>query len=289
MHFARAVDTLPATDKISIATGLGMDESGANDLGLPSIVSINLCADQLLILLAEPKQILSLSHLSHEAAGSYFFQQALSYPVNNGTAEQVLALKPDRVIAGEYGAAYTVQLLREQGLIVEVLPVATSIDSMLTNLKLIARWINQEAKGAIVINSIKQRLNALDPPVIPRPRAAVYDPNGYTVGDNSIRGQALTLAGWHNVATERGIESYGSLPLENLLALAPDALIDAPYSSGTYSRAQAKTQHPALQRSGLNPRIIHLNSNTTICAGPWTIDVIEKLLYERKLFQAELK
>ena len=40
------------------------------------VASINLCADQLVMLLAEDEQILSLSNLSQQEAGSYYFERA---------------------------------------------------------------------------------------------------------------------------------------------------------------------------------------------------------------------
>ena len=39
-----------------------------------TVASINLCADQLVLLLADDEQILSLSNLSHRSAGSYYYK-----------------------------------------------------------------------------------------------------------------------------------------------------------------------------------------------------------------------
>jgi len=211
------------------------------------VASINLCADQLVMLLAEDSQIRSLSNLSHQEAGSYYFERAREYPVNEGNAEQILNLQPDVVIAGQYSSPHTLALLREVGLEVHILPIADSIEQMFENIESVSRWVGQE------------------------------DPNGYTSGASSLRGEVIELAGFRNAASEAGIESYGKLSLEAPINLNPDALIESPYSPGTWSRAQAMSQHPALRSAGIDPQIIPIPSRMMVCAGPWTLDVIEQL------------
>jgi iron complex transport system substrate-binding protein len=47
-------------------------------------VSLNLCSDELLLLLAAPEQIASLTHLSGKPEESPLWQQAQGYPANDG-------------------------------------------------------------------------------------------------------------------------------------------------------------------------------------------------------------
>ena len=248
---------------------------------LPRLVSINLCADQLLMSFADDEQILSLSNLSHDAAGSYHVEKALQFPINKGEVEQVLPLQPDLVIAGQYTDRYTVNLLKSVGLRVEQLPIANSMDELFLNFEKVAEWTGHPSRGRATIEQFKSRLAALSQSEEPRPRVAIYDPNGYTVGAASLRGEALDLSGWHNVATDLGIDSYGSMPLETLISLDPDALVESPFSADTWSRAQAHNAHPAIKQRGLKARVIAVPSAQTICGGPWTIEVVERLERER--------
>lgn len=255
----------------------------------PKVVSINLCADQLLLLLADSEQILSLSNLSHQSAGSYYYEQAQAYPVNEGHAEQVLTLQPDIVIAGQYSSPYTLDLLREVGLRVETIPIANSIDTMLANITQVSTWLGHPSRGDSLVSDLNKRLDALKASLkkdrqtstAELPVAAVYDPNGYTSGAQSLRGEMIELSGWRNAAAMAGIQSYGQLSLESIIRLQPDALIESPYSPGTWSRAQALSQHPALYKAGVDPHIINVPSRKTVCAGPWTVDVIEQMRAER--------
>ncbi len=245
------------------------------------VASINLCADQLLILLADEDQILSLSNLSHQEAGSYFFKKAREFPSNEGHSEQIFTLAPDLVIVGQYSNVHTVELLQEVGLRIETLPIANDVDTVLQNILSVSAWLGHAERGRQIVEALETRLSNLQEPDGSGPLAAVFDPNGYTSGKNSLRGQMLDLSGWNNAASLAGIDRFGKLSLEAMIHLAPDALIESPYSPGTYSRAQVMSQHPALHGAGLKPHIISIPSRMTVCAGPWTMDVIEQLEAER--------
>jgi len=262
---------------------IGGNESTAD--ALPSVVSINLCADQLVLLLAEPDQILSLSNLSHDSAGSYLYKQARHYPVSKGESESILALQPSLVLAGQYTTRHTVEMLVDLGIRVEIVPIANTFEQLYDNITNVAGWLGNSDKGVAMVARLRKRLARQEQNLARqstvRPTAAYYDPNGYTVGEKTLRGRALELAGWTNVAADWGIEHYGTIPLESMVVLAPDALVDSPYSEGTYSRAQQMVQHPALRSHGLDPMVISIPGRQTICAGPWTVDMVDLLTEKR--------
>lgn len=259
------------------------------------VASINLCADQLLILLADPGQIASLSNLSRDPTGSYYHIKARDYPINNGLAEQILPLQPNLVIVGEYSAPYTVRLLEQSGLTVETLPIARSVDDMLANVQRVGDWLGQSGRAAQIVAGLRERLQQIQrlqeqeagvsgpsSAVRRKPTIAVFDPNGYTVGRNTVRGDLLHRAGWHNIAADRGIDDYGRIALETLVLAAPDALITSPLKPGSWSRAQMQVRHPVLSTSGINPLAISIPGRHTLCEGPWLLDVLETLVAQRR-------
>ncbi len=256
---------------------------------LTTVASINLCTDQLVLLLADDDQILSLSNLSHDQAGSYLYERARQYPATKGESEQILALQPDLIVAGEYTTRHSVALLVELGFRVEQVPIANTLEQLYSNIRNVAAWLGHPQKAQQLIDQLQERILALPQntteTMVASPSAAFYDPNGYTVGRKTLRGEALALAGWSNAAANWGIEHYGSLPLEAMIALAPDAIIDSPYGEGTYSRGQQVLKHPALRAGGLDPMVIKVPSRQTICAGPWTVDLIELLALRRQQWQ----
>ncbi|MEZ5449689.1 MAG: ABC transporter substrate-binding protein, partial [Thiolinea sp.] len=220
------------------------------------------------------------THLSHEPSASIHYQQALGYPTTRALAEEILPFQPDLVITSEYGNPNTLALLEKLGLRIEKLAIAENLEGVEANIRKIARLSGHVQRGEALIADMQQRLQALPQTTQKPPLAAVYDPNGYTVGAQSLRGQMIRLAGWRNAGEELGIAGYGELSLEAMVQLAPDALIDSPYSHA-YSRARALSRHPALVESALRPHIISLPSAMTICGGPWTVQGIEQLARER--------
>ena len=62
----------------------------------PAIVSLNPCTDAILAEVADPAQILAISHYSHDPqATSMDLAAALRFRATGGTVEEVLALAPD--------------------------------------------------------------------------------------------------------------------------------------------------------------------------------------------------
>ncbi|MEW8396486.1 MAG: ABC transporter substrate-binding protein, partial [Candidatus Thiodiazotropha sp.] len=62
------------------------------------VVSVNLCSDQLLLLLADPPQVASVSHLATQPASSFVAEQAARYPLNRARAEEIIRLQPDLIL-----------------------------------------------------------------------------------------------------------------------------------------------------------------------------------------------
>lgn len=265
--------------KLLLLALLGVGSNTA--LASTRVVSMNVCADQLLLELADAEQIVALSELSRHADASFHHVRAEQFPNTLPTAEQVLALQPSLVIASNFGQQHTIALLRQQGIRVEEMPIAQTLDEVFLNIRQLSLWLDQSKKGDALVAILKRRIESLANPVPPKPLAAIFDANGYTVGKHSLRGQMLELAGFDNMANTLGIQSYGKISLESLLVNTPAAIVDSPYATGTWSRAQALPLHPALRRSKFAPKVISLAVNSTICAGPWTIDNIEILTNQR--------
>ena len=77
------------------------------------VVSLNLCTDQMLVLLA-PEKVAALSPLARDPALSFVAPQAEHLPVVRASAEAVLRLHPDLVLAAPYGAQTTLALLQQE-------------------------------------------------------------------------------------------------------------------------------------------------------------------------------
>ena len=61
--------------------------------------------DELLLRLADPRNVASVTWLARDPGSSNVADLAAEIPVNHGLAEEIIPLQPDLVIAGIYTAA----------------------------------------------------------------------------------------------------------------------------------------------------------------------------------------
>jgi hypothetical protein len=114
-------------------------------------VSINLCTDQLAMMLAAPGQLVSVSDLAADPHSSAMAREARAFPANHGRAEEVYLLRPDLVLAGAYSDPATVAMLRRVGLRVVQFDTARSLADTRDRIAQMARLLGREAAGAALI------------------------------------------------------------------------------------------------------------------------------------------
>jgi len=272
---------------------LGLGASAAEPEPPQRIVSINLCSDQYLLLLADPAQIRSVSFLAQQPDSSYLYQKALAYPANRGEVEQVISYRPDLILGGTFTSRATTRLLQQQGFNIHLLSHPRSLDEVEQQLLAIGKLLGHQPRAEALVAQMRQRaaqqkLRLADSTAEKgqRPSLLQYAPGGYTQGADTLVGDLISRAGWRNAATELGIASIGSLDLEQLLRLAPLALVDAPTTSSQHSLAQRMLKHPILQRAERPRYRIELDRRLWICGGPWLLDAIDALWQERQRIQS---
>ncbi|RTL67906.1 MAG: hypothetical protein EKK41_16490, partial [Hyphomicrobiales bacterium] len=109
-----------------LTTALAAATAGAAEPARPArIVSLDLCADQILIDLVARRRIAAVTHLAADPSVSAIAEKARGYPVTRGAAEDVLQHDPDLVLAGQFGVSSTVSLLQRVGRNVVVVPLAS--------------------------------------------------------------------------------------------------------------------------------------------------------------------
>src|SRR5215510_9800599 len=80
------------------------------------IASMNLCTDELVLRLAERRNIASITWQARNPDNSSVAHLAQDVPINHGLAEEIIPLKPDLVLAGIYTTRATVALLKRAGI-----------------------------------------------------------------------------------------------------------------------------------------------------------------------------
>jgi iron complex transport system substrate-binding protein len=230
------------------------------------IVSLNLCADALVLRLADRVDIQSVTWLARNPENSVVAEEAAMVPVNHGLAEEVAALNPDLVVVGAFTTRTTVALLRRLGLPILELGVPDTIDGIRAQIRQVAAALGQVARGEDMIAAMDARLAAIRPPAV-HPLAVVLRPNGFTAGRGSLVDEILARAGARNLAAEQGLENYGQIPLETVALAGVRLLILNQAENRDPSLGEALLDHPVLAALP-DLRLVRVPSRLWTCAGP---------------------
>jgi iron complex transport system substrate-binding protein len=225
--------------------------------GTERVVSLNLCTDQMLVLLA-PEQIAALSPLARDPALSFVATQAEHLPLVRPSAEAVLHLHPDLILAAPYGAQTTLALLQQEHVPVLRIALPQDFPGIRQMTRLLANALGVLQRGEALLSAMDNVLETL-----PHPghevHALVWEPRGFTAGPGTLMDAVLHAAGMSNASDGRAVG------LEALLRHPPDLLI-VPATPSYPSLATTLLDHPAL--AGLPRRAIP--PALTICAGPFS-------------------
>ncbi len=249
----------------------------ARAAGPQRIVSINLCADQLLLMLAEPRSIASVTYLATNPAVSPLADLAQRIPENYGLAEEVLPYKPDLVLASAFTVHSTNALLRKLGVAVLEIKVAGSLEDIRDNIRSVAAAIGNPDTGARLLAEFDRRLAASSiSPAPPRAVAALYRENNILYGTNTIAGTFTKAAGLDNLADLLGLKGFSDLPLEILIEQQPDIVI-----AGTRSRHAARgilayrnLHHPALAKLLDKRALVRIPDRLWACGSPAMVEAV---------------
>ena len=239
------------------------------------VVSVNLCTDQLAMMLAAPGQLVSVSKVARDPYSSAMAEEAAGMPVNSGRAEEVFALRPDLVLAVSWTDPYLLSTLTRLGVRVEVFDLVQTLDDIPALVTRLGAVLGREDAATARAAEFQRDLTALRS-AARTPRSAVfYYPNGYTLGAGTLSDEILQAAGFRNLAGDLGYSAGGVMPLEELVQAKPDLVITAPAYAGA-SRAEEIMQHPVLRRVTEDAATVESGAEWG-CGTPLVIEAIRRM------------
>ncbi|WP_414896938.1 ABC transporter substrate-binding protein [Rhodovulum sp. YEN HP10] len=241
---------VPPSSAIRLAAALALAGTAALADPPGRVVSMNLCTDQLAMLVAGPGQLVSVSDLAANPMNSAMAGAARAYPANTGGAEEIFLMRPDLVLAGTYSNPATLAMLERLGIRVARIGLTTRLNEIPDRLRQTGRLLGREARAEALAHAFEQDLARLSQSGPPRPLAAFFYANGYTQGEGTLADDILTRAGFANLArtdqAAQGRHGGFDLALEELVMADPELLIlSRPYPKT--SRAEEILAHPALR------------------------------------------
>ncbi|TWI82956.1 iron complex transport system substrate-binding protein [Roseibium hamelinense] len=242
------------------------------------VVSVNLCTDQLAMLLAKPGQLISVSHLAADETISLMSADANRLMLNHGLAEEIFRMDPDLVVAGKYTDRATINLLKRLGKPVEEFDPATSFEDIAANTKRMGTLLGNGDAAERLIAQMRVEVSKLSLEYQQnRPVLGSFGTNSYTSGAGTLENDIVGKAGFRHLGDEIGIAGTTRLPLEALVLANPDYVMIWDRHSTNPSRSAAVLTHPALDARFGEDRKISADSRYWICGTPLTAGAIQRL------------
>ncbi len=246
------------------------------------VVSTFLCTDEYVFRLVPRSHIAALSYESvdRHPVVSTIADAAGGIRVIRPSTETVLALKPDLVVMYA-GTKPRLHLnLKKLGVPILDVPWANSLADVRAITHMLGERLGAPGKARALLAGMDRKIaeakaNAPQPPV----RTILYEPQGYA-SVQGVTDEVLRLSGLADVAPAGSLTRTGQLPVESVIAAAPELLILGGEERSGSGRAYAILHHPALRALAGRTYIKFANLTPLLCPGPWSLDsakTLEKL------------
>ena len=257
-----------------LAACAGEGPARVGDGGRPTIVSLNPCSDAILAEVAEPGQLLAISHYSKDPRSSSMEAPiAARFAATGGTVEEVLALDPDMVVAGSFLAPATRAAFADLGIEVVTLGIAGDVSASKAQVRKLAELAGNRDAGERLVSRIERALAEARPRDDERVDVLLWQPGGIVAGEETLVSDLLARTGLDNVAPLRGLSQADYVALEDVVAAPPKVLLVAGGEMG--QRHPVLDQMPQLRRERFDTGLLY-------CGGPTIIRAARRLAEIRR-------
>lgn len=241
------------------------------------VVSTFLCTDEYVFRLVPRERIAALSYeaTDRNPVVSTIANRARGIRTIRPTTETVLSLTPDLVVMYA-GTNPRLHLnLKKLGIAVLDVPWANSLADVRAITTTLGDKLGVPGTAKEMLAEMDRKI-AVARAAAPRPpvKAIFYEPNGYT-STGGIIDEVMALSGIVNAAPQARLTRTGTLPVEAVIAAAPELLILGGEERSGSAMAYTILHHPALK--ALKGRTEHAFLTPLLCPGPWSLDAAQTL------------
>lgn len=221
-----------------------------------TLVSLDYCADQFVLALADREQILAVS----KDAGrrfSHLREKAAGIPQVRAAAEDVIALKPDVVVRSFGGDSRALAFYERFGIRTVQIGYAEDVQGTVDALRAAAAEIGQGRRA-------EELIAAMPGPAPDTGRSALYvTPGGVSAGKGTMIGSIMAAAGLSNANTGEG---WTDLPLERLVQSPPALMLTAFFGFDDDATDHwSVSRHPVMQRLMQGAQVVAMNEARISC------------------------
>ncbi|MGE4429522.1 MAG: ABC transporter substrate-binding protein [Sphingobium sp.] len=244
----------------------GAAEGGAAEGGKAPqrVVSVNLCADQLVLALADRGQIAGLTRYAVDPEMSGEAARAKGLPILAGSAEEILTINPDLVIGMPASGSAALMMLKGRHYPTLDLPLAERYEDIVATIRQVAAALGHEARGEALIARMDAELAILPKAPGGGAIAAYYQRRGYMTGTGTLVDDLMNRMGLVNLARRLDKPVLSRVSLEEMVAARPDYLIVESATDRVNDQGTEMLHHPVLRDI---PRI-SIPQAWTVCGSP---------------------
>lgn len=236
------------------------------------IVSLNLCADQYLLELADPDQIAGLTSNAPNPEMSAAASKVGDIHILGESAEELLEIDPDLVVGSPARRGGVTAALSRQNYRILKLGSADSYADIVEQIRTIAAAVGHPARGEALIARMDRELAA-----IPRTGegkvAAYYQRRGFLTGTGTLVDELMGRVGLVNLSARLGKPALAQLSLEEMMVAQPDYIIVESATDRVTDQGTEMLHHPVLK----DIQRISLPQAWTVCGSPAYVDAARSL------------
>jgi iron complex transport system substrate-binding protein len=255
------------------AAVLGLILLGNQAAAAPSrVVSTFLCTDEYVFRLLPRERIAALSFeaTDRRPVVSTIADAAIGIPAIRPSAETVLGFDPDLVVMYSGTMPSLHAQLARAGVAVLDVPWAMSLADVRRITTMLGDKLGARERAAAMLSQMDRAIaRARTAAQKPGVRTLIYEPNGYATA-GGVTDEIMTLSGLADVAPELQPTRTDTLPVESVIARAPELLILSGERATPNSRADLVQHHPAL--AAVKSHVAWTKLTPLLCPGPWSLD-----------------
>lgn len=259
---------------------VGWLASAVPAVAAPSVVSIDYCADQYVLSLADRDQIRGVSPRARQAF-SYHRERALGLTVLDPTAEAVLDARPDVVVRFWGGNRRMVDLLERMGIAPVNVTYGHASETIFANLSRVAEVLGRGDAADRLIADQRRRIAALEakPPLALR--ALYLTPSGTTGGADTDVDAMIRLAGLRNMAADIGYRGWRTVSMELLVVDPPEVFIGSFFDDADVARSSwSVARHGRLAELMAKVPTVRVPGRLLSCSGLFSVDAAEFIRHD---------
>lgn len=237
------------------------------------IISLDFCADQYVLKLADREHVLALSPeatMTH----SYLREAAQDLPSVRPLAEDAIALQPDLIVRSYGGGPNAERFFEQAGIPVLTVGWTGDFEGIKSVTRTVASGLGEPERGDALVAEINARLAAL--PRTHKSESVLYmTPTGVTTGAGSLIHELMEVTGLQNFERRAG---WHALPLERLISEQPDLVAASFFDNSALSQdVWSAARHPVARAQIATRPNIELEGAWTACGAWFALDAAEAM------------